>query len=77
VWEIGHAKALNKPIVMVMEPGNIHDHIFLTHSSGYVVDTSTKLLSSSARFFHRDSDDEGRPHHTSSFGWAHRPATWR
>lgn len=40
VWEIGHAKALNKPIVVIMEPdGNCHDHIFVTHSAGYRVDT--------------------------------------
>lgn len=40
VWEIGHARALNKPIIVVMEPtGNIHDHVFITHSAGYVVDT--------------------------------------
>lgn len=39
VWEIGVAFSHRKPVVVVMEPGNIHDHVFVTHSSGYVVPT--------------------------------------
>lgn len=39
VWEIGYASCLLKPIVVVMEPGNIHDHTFVTASAGYVVET--------------------------------------
>lgn len=39
VWEIGVAYAHRKPVVVVMEPNNIHQHAFVTHSSGYVVPT--------------------------------------
>lgn len=40
VWEIGGAAQLRKPVVVVMEKeGNPHDHIFITHSAGYVVET--------------------------------------
>lgn len=39
VWEIGVAYAHRKPVVVVMEPHNIHQHAFVTHSSGYVVPT--------------------------------------
>lgn len=41
VWEIGFASAQHprKPIIVVMEKDNIHDHVFITHSSGYVVET--------------------------------------
>lgn len=39
VWEIGVAFASRKPVVVVMEPSNIHNHVFITHSSGYVVPT--------------------------------------
>jgi nucleoside 2-deoxyribosyltransferase len=35
VLEIGFAKALNKPIVIAMERGNIHSHVMIDH--GYVV----------------------------------------
>lgn len=38
-WEIGYAKALGKPVLVVMEPqGNVHDHVFITHSAGWRTD---------------------------------------
>jgi nucleoside 2-deoxyribosyltransferase len=39
VWEIGVAYSHRKPIIVVMRPGNIHDHVFITHTAGYVVET--------------------------------------
>lgn len=42
VWEIGVAFSRRKPIIAVMAPGNVHDHIFVTHSAGYVVDSIEK-----------------------------------
>jgi nucleoside 2-deoxyribosyltransferase len=40
VWEIGVAYSHKKPVVVVMEPeGNVHDHVFVTHTAGYVVPT--------------------------------------
>ncbi len=40
VWEIGVAFSHHKPVVVVMEPkGNVHDHVFVTHTAGYVVPT--------------------------------------
>jgi nucleoside 2-deoxyribosyltransferase len=35
VWEIGVAYALKKPVVMVIEDGNIHDHCMLRESARY------------------------------------------
>lgn len=36
--EFGWASALRKPIIIVIEPeGNVHDHIFLTHTAIYRV----------------------------------------
>lgn len=37
-WEIGAAYALQKPVVVVMEPKSIHDHPFITQSATYVFD---------------------------------------
>lgn len=38
VWELGLAYGARKPGIIIMEPeGNLHDHIFVTHSFGYVV----------------------------------------
>jgi nucleoside 2-deoxyribosyltransferase len=39
VWEIGVAYSHKKPLVVVMEPGNLHDHLFITETAGYVVPT--------------------------------------
>lgn len=41
VWEIGVAFSKQKPLIVVMEPGhiNVHDHVFITHTAGYVVPT--------------------------------------
>jgi len=39
VWEIGVAYSHRKPVIVIMDKGNIHDHVFVTDSSGYVVDT--------------------------------------
>ncbi len=36
VFELGVARALNKPIVVVMEDDNPHQHVFVTHCGGYV-----------------------------------------
>jgi nucleoside 2-deoxyribosyltransferase len=39
-FEHGACYILQKPIVMVAKPGNIHaDHCMLTHSAGYLVET--------------------------------------
>lgn len=39
VMEIGWADAFRKPLVLVMEEGNIHWHSMLTEASGYIVPT--------------------------------------
>jgi nucleoside 2-deoxyribosyltransferase len=36
--EFGWASAYRKPIVTIMEPGNLHDHAFVTGLSTYVLD---------------------------------------
>ncbi len=38
VWEIGQADAFRKPMIVCMEPGNLHEHIFINGTAGYVVD---------------------------------------
>ena len=38
VMEIAWARAFNKPVVCVMEPGNIHDHTMLTFPCSYIVE---------------------------------------
>jgi len=35
-WEMGAAYALRKPVIVVMEPENIHDHPFITQTATYV-----------------------------------------
>ncbi len=40
VWEIGFAAAQipRKPLIVIMEDeGNVHDHVFVTHTAGYRV----------------------------------------
>jgi len=37
--EFGFAFAYKKPVVMVVEPGNIHNHVMLRDIAGYVVPT--------------------------------------
>lgn len=37
--ELGWADAFRKPIVLVMEPGNVHDHAMVNEVSGFVVRT--------------------------------------
>lgn len=42
VWEIGFAAAQTprKPLIVIMEPeGNLHQHVFVTHTAGYVVES--------------------------------------
>ena len=39
VWEIGVACANRKPVIVVMEPGNIHDHPMVRESAYAVVGT--------------------------------------
>lgn len=39
-WEIGYAAAQTprKPVIVIMEDeGNVHDHVFITHTAGYRV----------------------------------------
>jgi nucleoside 2-deoxyribosyltransferase len=46
--EFGWADAWRKPIVTVMEKGNVHDHVFVNHLSTYVthsIDDAVNLLS--------------------------------
>ena len=38
VMEIAWARAFNKPVVMMMKDGNIHDHPLLRYPAGYIVD---------------------------------------
>lgn len=38
VMEIAQAKELNKPIVLVMEKGNIHDHAMLREACPFITD---------------------------------------
>lgn len=44
VLEIGWADMFKKPIILVMEPGNIHDHAMINECAGYVVSTITEAL---------------------------------
>lgn len=44
VWEIGAAYALRKPVVLVCEPGNVHEHAFVTHTVGYRVHTLEEAI---------------------------------
>lgn len=37
VFEIGLARALGKMIIVVMEPGNIHEHTFIKEAANFVV----------------------------------------
>lgn len=37
--EIGMARILRKPVVLIMEPKNVHNHPFITEFSGYQADT--------------------------------------
>ncbi len=37
VLELGAAHALNKPIVLIMEPDNLHEHPMLQEIAGFVV----------------------------------------
>lgn len=39
VFELGRADAFDKPVVVVMEKDNPHQHVFITHTAGYVVET--------------------------------------
>lgn len=38
VMEIAWARAFDKPVVMMMKDGNIHDHPLLRYPAGYIVD---------------------------------------
>lgn len=42
--ELGWADAFRVPVITVMEPGNIHDHMFVTQLSGYVVPALPEAL---------------------------------
>lgn len=44
ISEIAAAHILNKPIVLVMEQGNIHDHPFITEPAMYWVDDLDKAI---------------------------------
>lgn len=44
VEEIGWADMLNKPIVIAMEEGNIHQHAMIIESAGYIVPTLAQAL---------------------------------
>lgn len=44
VSEIAWAWILRKPIIVVMEPGSIHDHIFVTEQAGFVVPTLNQAI---------------------------------
>lgn len=37
--EFGLAHAFDKPIITIMEPGNVHEHVFIRQMSGYIVPT--------------------------------------
>lgn len=37
--EIGWANALNIPIIVVMEPGNIHNHAFIRESASFITES--------------------------------------
>lgn len=39
VWEIGYANALGKPVITVLEPGGLHDHLFIHNTSLKVVES--------------------------------------
>lgn len=38
VWEIGAASILGKPVIVVMEDNNIHQHSLINQSAIYIVD---------------------------------------
>lgn len=45
VWELGHAAAFRKKVIVIMEPtGNLHDHIFVTHNYGWRVDNLEEAI---------------------------------
>ncbi len=38
VWELGHAAAFRKKVIVIMEDeGNFHEHVFVTHNYGWRV----------------------------------------
>ena len=39
VWEIGYATAKGKPVITVLEPGGVHDHLFIHNASLKVVES--------------------------------------
>jgi nucleoside 2-deoxyribosyltransferase len=39
VWELGYANAKGKPVVSVLEPGGLHDHLFIHNTSYKVVES--------------------------------------
>jgi nucleoside 2-deoxyribosyltransferase len=42
--EFGWADAWRKPIVTIMEPGNVHDHVFVKQLSTYVTDAEDEAI---------------------------------
>jgi nucleoside 2-deoxyribosyltransferase len=42
--EIGAAHVLNKPIVLAMEPGNVHEHRIIREIAGFVVPTLDEAI---------------------------------
>jgi nucleoside 2-deoxyribosyltransferase len=56
VWEIGWAVAKGVPVVLVMEDGNPHDHLFITQSTEEfsTVDEAIKHILDSERRFAED-----------------------
>jgi len=44
VMEIAWAKAFSKPVVLLMEKGNIHDHVMLKFPCGYIVDNLEQAI---------------------------------
>jgi len=46
MFELGYATALTKYIVVVMEPENVHKHIFVSQSAGIIVSTMAEALRS-------------------------------
>ena len=39
VMEMGWADMIRKPFVLIMEPGNMHDHPMVKETAGFIVDT--------------------------------------
>lgn len=40
--EFGWADAYRKPVVLIMEPGNVHDHAMITEIAGYITPSITE-----------------------------------